>query len=239
MKKIYLLLIFTVILSSCGTKTELVQNKENKKTIATTQDTDKKENIENNKVENNTWNNKLLEIEDNSKDDYNKKIKDLFTIWETEKDKLSVLSTTNCTWVCNLDLKSQLTANELKYANSCFKRCTTLQKNAKVKLDKIRKQEKKKMDLYPGKCISDAEQKYQQYLSVNNEEDMIPKEDFINEAKNNCILMYWYTKYDCEKIKDYNEPYNECKRLRKFKQDLDFVNRNDDKSFEDYLNQWF
>ena len=216
---------------------KLNQNKRNtEQQISDNQEIDEKQKVKYSKEE------KEQEIKIYKKE-YTEKLNKLENMWPDEMSKLRVLAHANCAWVCNLDMKDTLTPTELKIAQECNKQCIEKQKQAKEKLEQIRKQLEKEKQAYPAKCFQNAEKRYEEQQKMfAQDKQKLPKdyklpskEEIVKSDANRCILIYGYTNYDCEKIKDYKEPYEKCKRLRQLQSDLQFIDEWKYKTFDDYL----
>ena len=259
MKKIFylLLLITSFLLTSCSNKqvsnntiwknidkTMVVENAniqnqtKDKTQLVKESNNGQVKNNEEGKIDSNKW--ELIEI----KQEYVEKLKNLESMWEDEMSKLQILANANCTGVCNLDVKNQLTEVELKVAQACYKSCIKKQEEAKQELEKLQKQLEQEKAKYPKKCFQDAEENYKKQQEMFKQAKNLPKdyklpskEEFIQSEANRCLLMYGYLNYDCEKIKDYPQPYQHCKRLMQLQQDLQFINQWKYKSFDDYLRE--
>ena len=163
----------------------------------------------------------------------------------TDYEKVEVLASVNCTWVCNLDFKEHLTKEELKIAKKCYKECIQKQEKAKQKYEKLKKEMKNEKKQYPKKCISDAEKEYKSFINEmkerKNQADMpwnfkIPsKEEFINFASEDCLVSYWYINRNCEAIKEYKNAYDKCKKVIEFEDNMFFVERWKWKTLDDFV----
>jgi len=266
MKKIFLILPL-VLLASCGANSQQVQdktqiqdskqiieNKEELKTNSTTQNETQQalENTKESKQPEQITQEKQIDTKKEEikeiKAEYTQKLQNLENLWwYDELTKLRTLANANCAWVCNLDMKDKLSQEELKVAEACNKLCVKKQNQAKQKLKEIEEKLKKEKQAYPGKCFEKAKKSYEQQEKIRKQtEQQLPnnfkqpsKEEIIQQDAERCILIYWWTNYDCEKIKKYKKPYEKCKRLRQLQQDIQFIKTWKNKTFDDYLRNWF
>jgi len=216
--------------SSSNIQTSNVKN--NKETSHnTSQNTQNNESIQQNKQ----W----IEIKEVKKK-YVKRLNALKDLGTDKMKELRVLAFANCTWVCDLDIANQLSETKLKIAKACYKSCIDRQKKAKEQLVKIKQQLEFEKLRYPKKCFEDAKKEYEKnqkemLKDVWTWDTQMSKEKIIEMSANHCILIYWFSNHDCEKIKDYKKPYEECKRLMKLDDDLMFIRYREYKTFDDYL----
>jgi len=272
MKKIWLFMLFISVLAlwACSNQNDVKKNKENTQSTQVSKEVSK--NTVNNKwnnqtlqqkVKNNTENNTQTKQVDNEtniqnqqkqveeiKKEYSEKLNKLANLWWTDElSKLEVLANANCPGVCNLDMKNQLTKEELKVAQACEKLCIEKQTQAKAKLKQYQAKLNQEKQAYPEKCFQDAEKNYeQQQKMLKNNKQPLPKwfkqpskQEIVQLDANRCILIYGWTNYDCNKIKKYKQPYERCKRLRQLQGDLEFIQNWKYKTFDDYLQNknWF
>ena len=254
MKKItyFVLLSGVLFLSSCWQNTQQDKNTTKQEVETTKEDNLLTNSWQNEKIENTKTENVNKEEQEKLKKqeiqvykkEYSEKLQNLEKMWNDEFEKLQILANANCEWVCNLDMKDQLTQLELKVAQACYKSCVKKQEQAKKKLEQLQKQLEQEKAQYPKKCFKDAEENYKKQQEMLKNNKNLPKwykppkkEEIIQADANRCILMYGYLNYDCEKIKDYKQPYEQCKRLRQLEQDLQFIENWKYKSFDDYLRE--
>ena len=162
---------------------------------------------------------------------YTQRLKNLENLW------VEVISTANCTWVCDLDMKDRLSQQELKIAKQCFEKCIQMQQKAKQKLKILEEKQKQLLKKYPQKCIDDAKaraEKIEKDLKNSKVKEPFNKQEFIKFESERCLLIYWFTSW-CEKIKKWKTVYEKCKSLKQLQQDLDFIKQWQNQKFEDYL----